>query len=294
VTPDDLAPVLRRLTGREPVAWSVRDEGAYSRAGRWVVTWAGGGSAFVKAEATPDDRHGVAVEHRVYASVESPSVPRLYGYDGGPPAVLVTEDLSYARWGAPVTPADAAALRTALDGLGALTAPEGLAAVGTGPGWTAFAADPAPLVTTGLAGAAWAERHLGALTAAAAGADTGGDRLCHLDVWLQNWCRTERGVVLVDWAGCGAGNPLAMRAWGEAAVRAAGGPPGVVLDGRPEWAAWMAGNAAFYLSKADPDTPPRLVETERREAVATLRWACEETGLPVPEHTFGDLGSWRP
>jgi len=294
VTPEDLAPVLRRITGREPVAWSVRDEGAYSRAGRWVVRWADGGSAFVKAEATADDRHGVAVEHRVYSSVTFDAVPRLHAYDPGPPAVLVTEDLSNARWGAPVTAADAAALRTALDGLGELPAPDGLGAIDTGPGWTAFADDRAPLVATGLVDDAWAERHLPALTPAAAAAGRSGDRLAHLDVWLQNWCRTERGVVLVDWAGCGAGNPLAMRAWGEAAVRAAGGPQGIVLDAHPEWAAWMAGNAAFYLSRVGPDTAPRLAETERREAVATLRWACEELGLPVPEHAFGDLGPWRP
>jgi hypothetical protein len=294
VTPDDVAPVLRRITGREPVAWEARDEGAYSASGRWVVRWADGGTAFVKAEAEPDDHYGVAVEHLVYSSVSSPVLPGLVAYDGGPPLVLVTENLSRARWGTPVTAADARALGAAFDALASVRAPEGLRPVPFGPRWAGFVADPAPLLATGLVSEAWAAASLPVLAAAETGAGLAGDRLVHCDVWLQNWCRAERGVVLVDWAGSAAANPLVMRAWGEAAVRAADGPAGLVLAGHPEWAAWVAGQAAYFLTR--DHGIERLVETQRREALATLRWAAGECGVPPPDPgpVFATLGPWRP
>jgi hypothetical protein len=274
------------------------DEGAYSPTGRWLVRFADGGTAFVKAEAEPRGHYGVAVEQLVYSAVASPALPRLVGYDAGPPAVLVTEDLSYARWGTPLTVEDATALRTALDLLRDVPAPEGLRPVPFSPPWTAFDDDPAPLLASGLvADPAWAAAYVPVLRSAAAGADPAGDRLVHLDLWLQNWCRVDgRGAVLVDWAGSAHGDPLVMRAWGEAGVRAAGGPPGVVLSGRPEWAAWAAGLTAAFLAEEQPDAHPRLLETERREAVATLRWACDELGLPYPEPgpACAALGPWRP
>lgn len=290
--------MLRRLTGRDPETWTPVDEGAYSPTGRWVVRWAGGGSAFVKAEPVPYDEHGVAVEHLVYSAVRLPPLPELVAYDGsGLPRVLVTEDLSHARWGTPVTAADAVALRTALDVLRDVPAPAGLGPVGLPPRWAAFAAEPAPLLATGLLDAAWLDRHAGALAAAEAGADTAGDRLLHTDLWLQNWCRTERGAVLVDWAGSAHGDPMVMRAWGEAGVRAAAGPPGVVLaPGHAAWAAWAAGQTAWFLSREGPDVHPRLLETERREALAALRWACDELRLPYPKPgpALVGLGPWRP
>lgn len=285
-------PVVRRLTGRVPVAWDARDEGAYSDAGRWVVRFADGGTAFVKAEAEPDDQHGVAVEHHVLSNVSLPCLPALLAYGDG---VLVTEDLSAARWGTPLTPDDVALLSAAMDLVAAVPAPAGLRPMWTRRGWAAFAEDPAPLLALGLVDEAWAARHVPALAEAEAGADVAGDRLLHTDLWLQNWCRADRGAVLVDWAGTRVGNPLLMRAWGEAGVRAAGGPSGLVLAGHPEWAAWVAGQAALFLGES-PDDHPRLKETERRELAACLRWACDEVGLPHPEPgpAFRDLGPWRP
>jgi hypothetical protein len=44
------------------------------------------------------------------------------------------------------------------------------------------------------------------------------------------------------------------------------------------------GGTAFVKAEARADD----------EAVATLRWACAEFGLPAPEPAFGPLGPWRP
>jgi hypothetical protein len=273
---------LAALTGREPVEWTPMDEGAYSGGSRWVVRFADGGSAFVKAA------QGVEDEHRVYAAYDLPCLPTLLAYE---PGLLVTEDLSHATWGTPLTPDDARGLRAAIDSLREVVAPRGLRTMERPRAWAAFAEDPAPLLATGLVDEQWLA-HLPAL-AEAEGVPLGGDRLVHPDLWLQNWCRVPgRGVVLVDWAGARAANPAVMLAEGEAAVRAADGPPGLVLSGEPGWAAWMAGQAALFLSEDQPDMP-RLVETLRREAVATLAWACDELGLPHPEWGFSP-GPWRP
>jgi hypothetical protein len=278
---------LQALTGREPVAWERRDEGGYSEGERWVVTFADGGTAFVKAAWRVED------EHLVYSTCDFPCLPRLIAYE---PGLLVTEDLSHATWGTPLTAGDALALGAALDLLRDVPAPAGLREWERPPAWEAFAADPAPLLATGLVDEAWL-RHLPSLAEAEAGVSLGGDRLVHGDLWLQNWCRVPgRGVVIVDWAGAYAGNADIMRAAGEAAVRAAGGPPGLVLSGAPEWAAWIAGQTAKFVADQTPEWPPRLAETERREALSTLRWACDELDLPYPASSgaFTSLGPWRP
>jgi hypothetical protein len=223
----------------------------------------------------------------------------LLGYDpggDGVPRVLVTEDLSAARWGTPLDVDDVAMLGDALDELAGVVAPGGLPPCDLEGGWASFVDDRAPLVATGLVDDSWAQVHLPALAAAAATVDQSGDRLLHTDMWLQNWCRAARGVVIVDWAGTRAGNPQLMRAYAEAAVRAADGPPGLLLAGDPGWASWMAGLTATYLAEQHDDAAPRLLETERREALACLHWACAELGLPMPTSSapFAALGPWRP
>lgn len=292
----DVEPVLRRLTGRTVVSADPVTEGGYSPTARWLVRWDDGGTAFVKAEMPFSEHYGAQVEHLVYSSVDASCLPRLDAYDDGPPRVLVIEDLSTARWGTPLTADDCALLVSALDSLAEVRAPDGLRAVSHPHRWAGLAADSAALVATGLVSAGWVSRCASVLAGAEASADPSGDRLVHCDLWLQNWCRTSRGAVLIDWAGAAHGNPLVMRAWGEAGVRAAGGPPGVVLSGHPEWAAWMAGQTSYFLTDAGYERTAGREETERREGLAVLRWACDELGLPHPDadERFTSLGPWRP
>ncbi len=299
-TYEQVLPVLRRLVG-EPVAATPVREGGYSPTGRWVVRLADGTSAFVKAELHYGDAHGTGVEHLVYSAVAAPWLPALVAYDpggDGAPRVLVTEDLSGATWGTPLTADDAAMLRDALDAVALVAAPDGLHPVVLRPRWADLATNPDAVVGTGLLDAAWLDRHAPALVAAESAVATAGDRLVHCDMWLQNWCRVPgRGAIVVDWAGAASGEPLVMRALAEAGVRAAAGPRGIVLaPGNAAWAAWVAGQTAFYLTEVEYVRTERLEETERREALACLRWACDELGLPYPalRPPFTDLGPWRP
>jgi hypothetical protein len=294
-------PIVVRLLGDAPISWRAVDEGAYSGASRWLIEMSDGATGFVKALVDPSPTHGLGVEHAVCSSVDLPCVPKELAFSQGKddePSVLIIEDLSHATWGIPVTNADAQALREAHAALAEIDPPANIPQPVVTPGWSGLSTRALEIVNSGLADSAWIERHLPALMKAAENVHLEGTSLVKLDTWLQNWCRLEgRGVVLVDWSWCAIGNPQIGFAWGEAAVRAAGGPQGVVLaDGHPDWAAWMAGQTTWFLLERDHPVPKRLDETERREASTTLLWACTELGIEPPVHApgFVPAGPWRP
>lgn len=298
----EAAPVIARLTGDVPAQVTPMDEGAYSFAGRWIVRWGDGRSAFVKAEwQHHDGLGGINAEHAIYSTIQASCLPRLIAYSpltGSEPGVLLTEDLSSARWGVPLEPRDAEMFLAAVDELETVNPPHGTRPVGEGRRWPSFLEDPAGVLATGLFDAAWLERNGPVLAGAEASVNPSGPALVHEDLWLQNWCRADRGVVMVDWANSARGSADVMRAWGEAAVRAAGGPCGIIMPaGHPGWPAWMAGLAALFLvGERDGEADARLLETMRREAIATVAWACDEAQIerPVPAPGFDPGAAWRP
>jgi thiamine kinase-like enzyme len=293
----DVESTVATITGRAPDSWRRVDEGAYSWTCRWVVGWADGRTAFVKVG--QPEHSGIDVEHLVYRDLADRILPRFLGFshaDGARPAVLVTEDLSAARWGTPLDLADAEALSTALYRLDEMPPPPGLEPLEPEPNWAELSQRISDLMDTGLFDVLWLDRYLEVLTANAATVAIEGDQLVHHDLFVQNWCRAARGAVLVDWAAAGIGNPELSRAWAEAGVRAAGGPSSVVMPSpQPGWAAWIAGLFAHYLSVRTWAKPARLVETQQREAHAALAWATEELDIPMPL-VRGDFdpGPWRP
>ncbi len=298
------------LLGARPVGWEPRDEGGYSGGGRWTVHLADGRSAFVKHH----QRRVLHTEHVVYAGCSGGFLPALLGYaelpdpDGRPPsagppeegdeslALLAIEDLSDARWGTPIEDVDCRALRDALDELEGAVPPE-LQSVGPDVGQARLPDHAEALLRVGLVDDSWASRHLSTVHEAAAAVDPRGDRLVHPDLFVQNWCRAARGAVLVDWAWSFLGDPMFHRAWAEAGVRAAAGPHGAVVPpGEAGWAAAIAVLWAGEVAAAEEGPLTRLQETERREAHAALRWACEELDVPAPatRADFLPPGPWRP
>jgi hypothetical protein len=298
-----VAPFLRSLFDAEPDSWVAVDEGGYSGLGRWFVGWDDGRSAFVKAAVGDGAERGLPNEGRIYQDLQAPWLPELFGYQGGGddvPAVLVIEDLSTARWGTPIDVQDASLLRDALEEIADHEAlywldPEPKLLKGR---WASdLAAAPARLAESGLVDGGWLAQAMPDLLAAERSVDLDGDRLLHPDLFLQNWCRADRGAVLVDWAHPCRGNPEFNLAWGELGVRSAGGPAHVVLaPGQPGWSAYMAGLIAWFLLDHDEPPSPRLAETERREAYAGMCWAADELGLarPAPAPGFLPAGPWRP
>ncbi|MFN0130592.1 MAG: hypothetical protein ACKV19_28355 [Verrucomicrobiales bacterium] len=297
-----------------PGAREVREvrEGAYSRASRWLVTWPNGDRAFVKAGYYPDRDHGLHLEAIVCGGLGAVCLPRLLGWDAGDaangePELIVLEDLSQARWNPPVTARDAAALRAALDQLAEAPAPAALRVLDPMErhmrhAWNAFASTERDAVlATGLVDEGWLDAHGAALARIEQGARLDGDRLVHGDLWMQNWCRVDgRGAVIVDWSCASRANARINQAWAECAVRAAGGPGGVVLPAgaadEPAWAAWMCGRALDYAVGVHNEPRERLVETVRREAAAALEWLCQACDWPIPRiapHVRVNR-AWRP
>jgi hypothetical protein len=226
----------------EPIGWGgaarVREvtEGGHSPASRWIVGRPDGLRGFVKAKHAPEDGardERFEAERIVSEQVALPCVLRLHAaaVAGDGPHVLVFEDLSDARWGTAVSDADADALCQALDALAAERAPAGLRVLerhdAAGDGWRHVEA--ATFERLGLGSEAWLEQAREALIAAADSVDVTGVSLVHDDLWLQNWCRADRGAVIVDWSGAASGNARFNHAWAEAGIRAAGGPRGRLL-----------------------------------------------------------------
>ena len=290
----------------------VRD-GGYSPASRWIVERSGGARAFVKARAARADGTGdpwFDAERVTCEAQPGTMIPVLHAWssaDGGP-RVLVLEDLSQARWGAPVTVDDAGALREALDELTSVAVPGALRAlplsedVDDDDPWVLASSHGDVLEQLGLFDVGWLARNVDTLVAASSGVVIEGDQLVHGDLWRQNWCRADRGAVIVDWTGAARGNGDANLAWGEAGVRAAGGPAGIVLarddPGHDAWAARMAGLAALFLALDVERAPelPRLHATQAREAMAAVGWACD--ALEIESPTFAPAllahGAWEP
>ncbi|MCW2925207.1 MAG: hypothetical protein JWM98_2611 [Thermoleophilia bacterium] len=301
---------LTRLGVEDARVVRVLDEGAYSPAHRWIVASGDGREHFVKA--ARGGQPGALAERTVTEAAPGPWVARFDGWlDAGDEAwtLLVTESLGAASWGAPVDDVQARALRAALDDVAQATPPVGITPIPAerrlhARTWAELAADPAPLVESGLVDQAWCDASLTPLAEAAARADVAGTTLVHGDLWRQNWCWAgpERGAVLVDWTGAALGDPMVNLAWGECGVRACGGPPGLVVERahprHDEWCAWMTGLAVrFALDDwAHRHVAPRLHETQLREALAALAWACETFSLPDPgtDSAMVPPGPWRP
>lgn len=305
----DVAACLERHGWSEAVPVREQREGGYSAASRWIVERPDGARAFIKATSPPAPAglSGAEKESIVGHADLGDVVPALLGAVFGgddSPTVLVLEDLSDARWGTPVTPADARSLRDALETLASRPAPWGLDPLAPHAthdrGWRHV--DPEAAERVGIAPAAWIERHRDVLVAASDTVDVSGDSLVHDDLWLQNWCRAERGAVLVDWAGAALGNARLNHAWGEAGIRASGGPAGIVLGAgegdHDGWAAYMAGLATSFLvgDEQHAEAMPRLHATQAREAIACITWACDalEIERPPIAPVFASLGPWEP
>jgi hypothetical protein len=224
---------------------------------------------------------------------------------GGEHSVLVLEDLSHARWRAPVSVDDVEKFSTAADEIANIDVPSEIPPVDLDnwkwhSAWSGFVADSSKLIASGLVDQQWLDQYLAKAAAIESKVDIRGDSLAHGDLWLQNWCRTgDRGAVWVDWSGACRANSLLNRAWGECGIRAAGGPKSIVFpknDDEPAWAMWMCGRTLSFAAEWHTDPRPRLVETLMREAAAALDWMSEACDLPRPLSSDAAIvhAAWRP
>lgn len=272
-----------RLMGAHPVAWR-RMERGYTPAGRWVVRFDTGRSAFVKVGTTPDTSAWLRAEYGIYSRVAADFLPAPLGWEDGDVPVLILEDLSHAAWPPPWSSERVAQVRAALAAVAATPAPPDLPPLAASGeewrGWMRVADDPTALLSLGLCSAAWLEASLPALVAAEAAADLSGENLLHNDVRSDNICFVGDRAVLVDWNWACRGNPRMDIAGWLPSLAAEGGPdPMAILPDEPALAALMSGYFAARAGLPPPEGAPRVRSVQLAQLKTALPWVVASLGL---------------
>ena len=207
---DVAAAVGAPAVSAEPVAGG----GYGTNTAKWRVELADGRRAFVKLALDDGAADWLRAEHRVYAQVDERFLPTLLGWrDAGGRTLLVLEDLAHAHWPPPWSRAmvERGPRRPSTPSMPPRRRPD-LPVLEDArerlDGWPLVAADPGPLLATGVCSAAWLEAALPVLSHASAAAELAGRSLVHLDVRSDNLCLDGERVVLVDWNLACVGNPL--------------------------------------------------------------------------------------
>jgi hypothetical protein len=261
--------------------------GGYTRAPKWRAQLRGGESRFVKyAENDEPSTRSIAAETRVYQSVTSPFLATLYdAFVADGRALLVLEDLSDAHWPPPY-PDDVEPLFEALEAVASVDAPRDLPRLAERKetNWQRIAREPEPLLALGACSESWLQLALPELLEAEARVPRSGDRLVHYDLWAENLCFTDRGVVLVDWAEARIGNPAIDVAFALLSLRVEGATPPHVED-ELALAAFITGVVAAEAAAPLPrwtTSDSSLREDQLGDLRVALPWTAAQLGLPPP------------
>lgn len=274
--------------GAKPVEWHLVASRGYGRvSAHWRVSLADGRTAFVKHALTDDAAAWVRKERLLYESVHGTFMPTYLGAHDGRTTLLVLEDLSGATWPPPWSPLRVDAVLASLDELHATAPPNGIESLEVERqdivGWDLVAADPEPLLATGLCSATWLDEALPALLRAGTEAELGGGDLLHFDVRSDNLCFVGDRAILVDWNLACIGNGRFDVAFWLPSLRLEGGPwPWDLLPDAGPLAAAVAGFFAARAGLAPPSGAPTVREFQRAQAEVALPWAARELGLAPP------------
>ncbi len=168
--------------------------GGYTKAAKWCATLPSGERAFVKAAEGDLGVRMARVEMGVYEHVSGPFLPRLIdAWTGSSCAVLVLEDLKRV-----LAPAVSRRPRSDLRHA-RRSRPRQAAARFGGPLKSRPETPWDRLAELGVCSPSWADGAVETLVAAERAFDVSGDDLVHADVWSDNLCFADRGVVLIDW-----------------------------------------------------------------------------------------------
>lgn len=282
---EELSRHIERLLGRRVLGWRPVMQGGWTIARRGVFEVEGGETVFAKMGDVPDTVAAIRAECEVYPLLSGPFVPRLLYADPGVP-ILILEDLSAATWPPPWTPSLLSGLERLFAELAATVADPRLPTL-TGRlrewgAWERIAADPTPLLASGVVSPAWLDRHLAALLDAERSASTEGDRLLHLDVRSDNLCFRGDRPLLVDWNHAVRGNPRWDRLLMLQTIQLEGGPRAEVLapDADPAVVTWLAGFFAARVGLPPPEGAPGVRAFQKAQLDVVLPWACRLLDIP--------------
>jgi hypothetical protein len=295
-TPDLLRTVETHF-GTNVVRW-LKPHTGLTAAQRFVVRFADGSSAFVKAAVDADTERLLRTDHLVMSSIDDDLVPRIIAWiEESERPILVLEDLSDAHWPAdhfreehgrrlPVLwkPGQFELAFQALDRLADVAAPRCLPPLeaDVSDEWATIAEAPAPFLALGLCSATWFDQAIDRLVAAERSIDLSGDTLVHHDVRSDNVCFRDDRVILVDWSEARRGSPRYDLANFLTGCALEGGPdPFDVMPDGGALAAWMGGRAARRALHETDRAPAWLIRVIKRMANLNLQWATRSLGLPA-------------
>jgi Phosphotransferase enzyme family len=269
---------IRRAVGARPVRYEPRP-GGYSTADRFAVVLDDGRRVFVKSAEAENMAAWLRREHEVYAALSGSFIPTLVGWDDdGVRPLLAIEDLSHADWTPRWDRVRLEAVLAALDELAACAPPPNTKPVRETHAdlwgrWRIVEADPEPFLSIGLRDAAWLERSLPTILAAAESAPAAGDDVCHLDVRSDNLCFVGDRAVLVDWNWTSLASPaLDLAAWLPSVFVEGGPPPWEILHDAGALASFIAGVWAAVAGLPPPETAPTVRAVQRAQLAIALDW----------------------
>ena len=275
--------------GAALVEWETVATRGYARScAHWRVKLADGRRVFIKHALTATAVEWLRAERVIYEAVREPFMPAFFGaYDDGELALIALEDLADAEWPPPWSPSRIESVLVALDALHRTVAPkeiEKLDAIRAEVvGWPDIAANPEPLLSTGLCAASWLEEALPALLQASEDAPLDGTELLHFDVRSDNLCLRDGQALLLDWNLARVGNgDFDTAFWLPSLALEGGPPPWEVLPDAGPLAAAVAGFFAVRAGQPIPPTAPTVRDFQRAQAQVALEWTARELDLPGP------------
>jgi hypothetical protein len=259
------------LLGAEAKAWARVVRAGYSMNEHWTATFADGTNAFLKLARIDPSPQWLRDEAAILAAVQGSAIPRFIAFEDGDEPLLVLEDLMPARWPPPWQEGDIERVLDALNTIAQARVDVPRLVAEDWNGWRTIADDPQPFLSTELRDAAWLERMLTTLVAAADAAPLEGDALLHCDVRSDNLCIKDGHVVLVDWNHARLGDPRVDIAFWLPSLALERGPRPHRF-GVDELAPRVAGFFAARAGLPRPAGAPRVREFQRAQAAVALDW----------------------
>lgn len=284
---------VTQILGARPDAWTPVTERGYANNTRWLVHIANGTNAFVKVATDNRTAAWLRTEHRVYAALQQPFLPRLIGWlDDGDRPVLVLECLQSGIWPPPWSTSSVSAVLQSLGQISGVEPPADLPQLESYrrnfASWSRVREDPLPFLGLQLCSTEWLERALPVLLKAEQAAKLTGDRLVHFDVRSDNIFIRGEQALLIDWNFACIGNPIVNIASWLPSLAAEGGPPPeeVLPDSAAELAAIVCGYFAARAGLPPPATAPRVRGVQLSQLRIALPWAARTLGLPPPAPAY--------
>lgn len=275
--------------GAALVGWEAVATRGYARScAHWRARLADGRRVFIKHALTATAVEWLRAERVIYEAVRGSFIPEFFGaYDDGDLALIVLEDLTDAEWPPPWSPSRIESVLASLDALHHTAPPNEIGKLDAIRaeivGWPDIAANPEPLLSTGLCAPSWLEEAMPALLQASEYAQLDGTELLHFDVRSDNLCLRDGKAVLFDWNLARVGNgDFDVAFWLPSLALEGGPPPWEVLPDAGPLAAAVAGFFSVRAGLPPPPTAPTVRDFQRAQAQVALAWTARELAFPLP------------